>query len=101
MDDEFIKSSEGILSILQIIVGLLSWCLMASLPYNQMIYTGGETAQFHCIMACKLFEDTFSELKNNKRLVLSKLWTKNCLLNFVTYGVGIYQNYVKYCLLHG
>ena len=61
MDDEFIKSGEGILSILQIVVGLLSWCLMASLPYNQMIYTGGETAQFHCIMARKLlnFEQTF------------------------------------------
>ena len=73
VDGEFAKSKEGILSICQIIFGLLSWILMASLPYTKMIYTGGETGQFHCVMARMYTEKSitliqllsvFSEIEN-------------------------------------
>jgi len=55
IDDEYVKSTEGILSIVKIITGLFAWVMMAALPYTQMIYTGGETGQFHAVMACKYY----------------------------------------------
>ena len=52
VDEEFVKSTEGILSIIKIICGLMAWILMAALPYTKMIYTAGETGPFHAVMAC-------------------------------------------------
>lgn len=51
VDEEFAKSTEGILSIIKILCGAMAWILMATLPYTQMIYTGGETGKFHVCMA--------------------------------------------------
>lgn len=55
VDDQFVKSKEGILKILQVLFGAIAWIIMASLPYMRMIYTQGHTAPFHAIMTCKSF----------------------------------------------
>jgi len=54
VDDQFVKSREGILKILQVLFGAISWIIMASLPYMRMIYTQGHTAPFHAIMTLEL-----------------------------------------------
>lgn len=51
VDESYVKTSEGILKILQILLGFFAWTIMASLPYTQMIYTKGNTAPFHLVMA--------------------------------------------------
>lgn len=54
VDDQFVKSKEGILKILQVLFGAIAWIIMASLPYMRMIYTQGHTAPFHAIMTLEL-----------------------------------------------
>ena len=66
VDDQFVRSKEGILKILQVLFGAIAWIIMASLPYMRMIYTQGHTAPFHAIMTCKFFSRRkFSKHKIN------------------------------------
>jgi len=50
-DSAYGKSADGILKIIQIILGFLAWAMFASLPYYKEVFVQGRTGVFHGTLA--------------------------------------------------